>query len=106
MFARQRRKLDLLLWRCGWSLPDKEALTDRSEAHERSTIYKWMQLVVDTSIVHAILYRSDAAEHRPQQKSGACIVQFLDHIVLRLSCNRTGARSFINVVFATFWILL
>ena len=29
---------------------DKEALTDRNEAHEQSTICKWMQLVVDTSI--------------------------------------------------------
>ena len=26
------------------------------EAHERSTIYKWMELLVDTSIVHAVLY--------------------------------------------------
>ena len=63
---------------------DKEALTDRNEAHERSTIYKWMQLVVDTSIVHAVLYRRDAAEHRPQQKSCDCFVQFLDRIVLCL----------------------
>ena len=63
---------------------DKEALTDRNEAHERSTIDKWMQLVVDTSIVHAILYR-DAAEHRPQQKTRARIVHFIVRIVLRLS---------------------
>ena len=64
---------------------DKEALTDRTEAHERSTIYKLMQLVVDTSIVQSILYRTDATEHRPHQKSCDCIVQFRDRIVSRLS---------------------
>ena len=60
----------------------KEALTDRNEAHERSTIYKWMELVVDTSIVHAALYRRDAAEHRPRKKACACIVHVVDRIVL------------------------
>ena len=63
-----------------------------NEAHERSTMYKWMQLVVDTSIVHAVLYERYAAEHRPRKKWCAWIVHVLDRVVLRSSSNRTVAR--------------
>ena len=85
---------------------DKEPLTDRNEAHERGAIYKWMQPVVDTSIVHAVLYRTDAAEHRPQQKLCAGIVHVIHRIVLRLSSNRTGARLLSNVLVLCFFVVL
>jgi hypothetical protein len=82
MAHRFRSIADEVALRCAVT---RKLLTDRNGVHERSTIDKWMQLVVDTSIAHAILHRRDAAEHRPQQKSCGCIVQVLDRIVLRLS---------------------
>ena len=79
---------------------DKEPLTDRNEAHARSTIYKWVQLVVGTSAACGSPH--NGCSGASSVKEGVrlyCI--FLDRIVLRSSSiklPRVLFRKFVAVL--------
>ena len=69
-------------------------------------IYKWMQLLVDTSSVHAVLYTQGMLQSSVRERSGAPVLYIF---LIALSCARLPiepARVYLIMFFVlVFWVL-
>ena len=83
---------------------DKEALTYLNKSHERSTIYKWMQLVVDTSIVHAISIKKGMQQSIVRNRSRA-LVLYICLIALSCACLEIEPARVYLVMFVFLHVL-